>query len=236
MDFSQGAGQSTGSDTIPNGQLAWAVLTVRAVKPSLAGGQYLDVELTIDDEQPYARRKVWEMIGDPKFAGNSEAYRTMGEVAISRILEAGNNAGPANMAGYHIDRYEQLSGLRVPIRIGVEKGRPGYDAKNRVSEWLTPNPQSSSGYADFQLLASGVFNKLGTAAPAKAPATSSGFGGAVPGNAATTQTSFLNPAAATTAPAAAGSSGTGFAATTTATSPSPSDVEKPNNWLTQANQ
>lgn len=172
MDFSGAAGKSTGNgENIPNGQLAWAFITVRGVKPSNSGGQYIDVELTLDDGQPYARRKVWEMIGDPNHPGNSDKYREMGQVAICRILEAGRGAGPHNMAAYQLQSYEQLSGLRVPIKIKIEKGKDGYDDKNKVAEWLTPNPQSS-GHKDFQKLTSGVFNTSAQAG--------GGFGGQPP--------------------------------------------------------
>lgn len=143
MDFSAGAGVSTGGgDPIPNGVLLYAIVNVRGLKPSKSGGGYLDVELTIDDNQPFARRKIWTMVGDPNHAGNSEAYRQMGMVAISRMLESGRGAGPANPAAYHINAYSDLSGLRVPIKVKEVPAQNGYDAKNDVAEWLTPNPQS----------------------------------------------------------------------------------------------
>ena len=67
----------------------------------------------IDANQPFAGRKVFEMIGDPQNSGNSEKYREMGTIAITRILEAGRGAGPNNPDGYKINSYDQLSGLRV---------------------------------------------------------------------------------------------------------------------------
>ena len=255
MDFSAGAGQSTGSDLIPNGQLAWCILNVRGVKPSKGGGQYIDVELTIDDGQPYARRKIWEMIGDPMFQANSEEYRNMGMVAISRILEAGRGAGPNNPQGYKLNGYQELHGLRVPVRIGINKGKDGYDDKNRVGEWLTPNPYSQSGHKEFQLLQQGVYNKAGKPA-ATQPQQSFGFGGQpqAQGNNGgafgsqqnvdnrsqqnTTQSSesgFQQPqqAGANGAASAADQpASTGFASTTAATAASPSDQPS---WLQQAN-
>lgn len=249
MDFSMGAGKGTGSDLIPNGQLAWAILNVRGVKSSQSGGQYIDAELTIDDGQPYARRNIWERIGDPLHPGNSEAYREMGMVAISRILEAGRGAGPNNPGGYKIDNYGQLSGLRVPIKIRIQKGKDGYDDKNCVAEWLTPNPASQSGYKDFELLQSGTFNKADKGKQATAPQQSFGFGGSsapaqpaggVFGSQPQTQqtpsanTGFQQPQQ--TGEGAASATGqpnqTGFASTTNATEPSHS--EQPS-WLQQAN-
>lgn len=174
MDFSAGAGANPEAGLIPNGQLAWAIINVRGLKASQKGGQYIDVELTLDDGQPYARRKLWEMIGDPQHPGNSEAYRQMGTVAICRILEAARGAGPNNQAAYRINAFTDLNGLRVPVKIKVEKGTGGYDDKNKVAEWLTPNPESKTGFADYQLLVSGVHNKTAAAPAPSAP--QGGFG------------------------------------------------------------
>lgn len=155
LDFSQGAGQESPTSLIPKGQLAWVIVHFRGVKASQSGGEYLDLELTIDDGQPYARKKIWEMVGNPFHQGNSEAYRNMGMIAITRMLEAGNNAGPHNPAGYQISSFDQLDGLRVGIKIGVDAGKGNYQDKNRVAEWLTPNPESKSGNKDWNRLMSG---------------------------------------------------------------------------------
>jgi len=259
MDFSQGAGLGNSTDTIPNGQLCWVIINVRGVKVGGSGSQYLDVELTVDDNQPFARRKIWDKIGDPQFAANSEGYRQMGMVAITRILEAGRGAGPNNKAGYVINSYAELSGLRVPIKVGVEKGTDGYEDKNRVGEWLTPNPASQSGYKHYQALMSGQTNVTqpradaapvsgfgqapAAAAPAafgfgqqphtptpSIPAATGGFGAPQPG--------FQQPQQ----PNAAGwgSAETAAAPSTTQASAapamSPSDAAAAPSWMVQANQ
>lgn len=175
MDFSGGAGVASNFDLIPQGQLAWAYVTVRGVKPSKSGGQYLDLELTLDDGQPFARRKVFDKVGDPQHPGNSETYKQMGLIAVTRMLEAGNGAGPNNPAGYQIQNYGQLSGKRVAIKIGIEKGGEGYDDKNRVAEYLTPNPQSQSGHKGYQELMAGNHGAYAKKGAAAQPA--SGFGG-----------------------------------------------------------
>lgn len=198
MDFSGNAGAASPFDLLPNGQLAYAILNVRGVKASASGGGYLDCELTICEGQPYAGRKLWDMIGDPNNAGNSEKYRQMGTIAITRILEAGRGAGPNNPSGYQINSYQDLDGLKVPIKVGVEPGTGGHDDKNRVAEYLTPNPASQSGHKGFALLASGTFN----AAAAAAPAPASGFG--APAGAAGAPAGFGNAPAATAAPAGFG--------------------------------
>lgn len=209
MDFSGSAGAASSFDVIPAGVLVFANLTVRGVKASGSGGGYLDCELTIDAGQPYAGRKFWEMIGDPQNSGNSEKYRDMGTIAITRILEAGRGAGPHNMAGYQINSYDQLSGLRVGVKIGVEAGTGGHPDKNRVAEWLTPNPASQSGNKGWVRLMAGDHGQT-QAAPAAA--AQGGFGGFGVGNAvAGGQSGHAGFAAQNTNGQAAPSSGFGNA-------------------------
>jgi len=264
MDFSSHAGAASTFDTIPNGQLAWAILQVKGVKSSASGGQYIDCELTIDQGQPYAGRRVFEMIGNPFHQGNSEAYRQMGMIAITRILEAGRGAGPNNPAGYKLNDFAELSNLRVAIKIGVEAGKDGHDDKNRVSEWLTPNPASQSGHKHYQKLVQGIFNASaqaqqppasGFGAPAApAPGAQQQFGGF--GNAGTSAGSQPAPATPTSGfgapgggpqpgfqqpPATSSESSGGFAtsAGTPSTSPAaatapPSNPGATPGWLQQA--
>lgn len=176
MDFSGNAGAATAFDTIPNGQLAWATLNVKGVKDSTSGGKYLDVELTLEQGQPYGGRKVFDRIGDPNHPGNSDKYKQMGSIAITRILECGRGAGPNNPEGYKITSYADLTGLRVAVKLKIEEGTDGHDDKNRVGEWLTPNPQSQSGHKFYQKLVAGEHN----ASAQPAAAASNGFGGAQP--------------------------------------------------------
>lgn len=158
------------TDLIPNGQLCWVIIHYRGKQKSKSSdGSYLDLELTVDDGQPFNRRKIWDKIGDPFDPANSEAYRQMGMMAITRMLEAGKNAGPINQAGYNLPDYGLLDGLRVAVKVGVEKGTGGYSDKNRVTEYLTPNPESKSGHKGWSQLQSGVHNadqKVGMVQPA----------------------------------------------------------------------
>lgn len=259
MDFSGSAGAASSFDVIPAGQVAFAILNVKGLKGSASGGGYLDIELTIDEGQPFAGRKVFEMIGDPQNAGNSEKYREMGTIAITRILEAGRGAGPNNLEGYRIQSYEQLSGLRVAVKLKVEAGENGYPDKNKVAEWLTPNPASQSGHKGWQQLASGVFNTAKPAAQAQggfgggqagntqgggfgqtgsaqpSQGASSGFGNAAQGGGQQASSGFQQPAgnAASTAGATSDPASSPFAQNATT---SPSNPTATPGWLQQAGQ
>ena len=233
MDFSKHAGANQANNLIPKGQLAWAIINYRGYKNSNSGGGYLDVELVIDDDQPFARRKIWEMIGDPHNPGNSEGYRDMGARAITHILEAARGAGPENPAGYQLPgdapaAYQALHGLRVPIKIKIEEGKDGYEDKNKVAEWLTPNPQSKSHKAYKQLLA-GVYNtNAGAVQPSVQPTM---FGGAASAQPAAMPTSWGAPPPQP--PAAPPAQAAPPPAATSATPPS-SAAPNPNGWLAQA--
>lgn len=257
MNFAGYAGQGSDFDLLPKGLLVFANLQVRGVQTSATPSRYLDVELTVDQGQPFAGRKLWDKIGDPFFQGNSEKYRQMGQVAITRILEAGRGAGPNNPAAYQLNDFSELSGLRVPIKVGVEEGSDGHDDKNRVTEWLTPNPASASGYKGFQKLTSGdhglpqpngaapAASGFGNAPAASPPAggqTTSGFGGAA-AQPVTQQTSgfgapnpgFPQPLPASSAQTGANGAGEQQPSTQPSTTTFPSDPGTPPNWLAQAN-
>lgn len=251
VDFSGAAGARTATDLIPAGQLAFAILSYRGHKDSTSPnkdgkfGRYLDIELVIDDGQPFARKKIWTKIGDPMHADNTEAYRQMGQVALARICESSRGAGPSNPAGYVLPgdapaAYAALDGLRVAIKIKIEKGRDGYDDKNDVAEFLTPNP-TSGGNKGWLKLQAGQFNMTagaaqppvqssfgmpaGTRTAAPGPTLGSGFQPTAPAQATS---------AATTSPAAP--SATPAAPSTTQPGAAPAAAIQPNGWLTQAQQ
>lgn len=248
MDFSGSAGAASSFDTVPAGLLVFAILNVKGVKASASGGGYLDCELTIVAGQPHAGRKIFEMIGDPQNPANSEKYREMGTIAITRILEAGRGAGPNNPGGYVIEQYSQLSGLRVAIKTGVELGTGGHPDKNRVAEWLTPNPASQSGNKGWVRLAAGDHGGTAPAAAAQTgfggfgaaatlnPAQGGGFGSApATGGFAQSGAGFQQPAGNAPAQSAAPlQTSSGFAAGPPATTQFPSNPGDTPGWLAQA--
>lgn len=128
------------NDLIPNNQLAWAYIHVRSIKTSPdTGTRYLDVELTVADNQPYAKRKLWVNIMDPLFPQNSDGAKNMGLMMLKRIMETCMGATPDNPASYQqLAEYRDLTGKCVPIRISVKKEKDErYDDKNEV-EFLSP--------------------------------------------------------------------------------------------------
>jgi hypothetical protein len=195
MQFSQTSGASAPTDLIPSGFLCWAMLTFRGMKDSQSSNsRYADIELTVADKQPLARKKLWTKVADPDHGGNSEGYRNMGMASLTRMIEAAGIVNPADAASYERlngkrteDILMLLDGKYVAIRVKVEKGGEGYEDKNDVGDYLSPNPQGSS-FKNFTKLTNGDHGvQIGAAAArpgggfgstggSAAPARTGGFG------------------------------------------------------------
>ncbi len=157
-----GAGQDMDNSLLPEGQMAYVRINFRDLHTNTkTGTRSLDLELTICENQPYAGRKIWMYMADPFWGQNSEDHNEMGKVHFARILEIGNGAGPQNMAGYDLgawpEGFQRLSGMVAAVRIGVEKGKDGYNDKNKVVEFLSNNPDSAS-FKMYEALTQGHFN------------------------------------------------------------------------------
>ena len=168
-------------DLIPKGTLLWAVINLKGIRSSnTTTSRYLDLELTIDQGQPFERRKIFVKLGDPNWQGNSEEYRKMGYGAIRRILEAAFGANPNDPQSYNKipdATYFVLHGKRVPVRITIEKGKDGYEDKNSV-EFLSPHSSVKSVVKAYEDLKAGKHIPDGAAtakAPANAPAATPGL-------------------------------------------------------------
>ena len=181
--FSPTSSQQDSISLIPQGALCVANLVVRSIKNSKASGaQYLDVELTVLAGD-YQGRKVFDMIMDPFCPNASDGGRKMGLLALTRICEAIGLFVPTDESSY--TRYNapgttiqnvisDIDGRKVAIRVKVEKGTDGYADKNKVGEWLTPNPNSGSGFKGWNELVNGA--QPVTRAAAFAPPVQAGSG------------------------------------------------------------
>lgn len=180
MQFSTTSGASSPIDLIPRGVRLWALLTFKGMKNSnTSASRFAEIELTVGPEQPFERRKIFSKIGDPDHAANSEGYRNMGMVALTRMLESAGIVDPKNPASYEAmngKTTEQilmlLDGKYVAIVTKIETGTGGHQDKNDVGEYLTPN-ETSSGFKNYTKL---IAKDFGYSGPATA-ASRGGFGG-----------------------------------------------------------
>ena len=182
------------SSLIPNGTLAKVSLHCRGIKQSKnTQGEYLDLELTVVEGE-FARRKVWEICMNPLDPRNSEGAKSMGLMVMTRIFEAAGVFKVGDEASYGkfnspettlVDLAEAMEGAIVGVKLKVEKGTDGHADKNKVGEWLTPNPNSGSAFTNWTKLQQGAGNPptratafgAQMAAPATASSTPPWLGG-----------------------------------------------------------
>lgn len=145
-----------------------AVVNIRGIKTSPnTGSRYLDCEFTLVGGSDNGR-KVWSIVMDPTFEGNSDAAKEMGKKFLVRMLEACGLVTVGNEESYRRfsnlqDLIAALSGQTVVIKVGIKKGSDGFGDKNSVTDFLSPNPESGTSER-FKQVMSGV-----TTAPTASP-------------------------------------------------------------------
>ncbi len=136
-------------DLIPANTIAKARLVLKPgndfSKPMLTRSKsnsdtaYLNCEFIIL-EGLYAKRKIFDKIG---IEGN-DVWVNMGKTRIRAILESAKRINPKDMTetaiqARQINSFDELNGLDVVIKIGVEHDKSGvYNDKNRVAAIITP--------------------------------------------------------------------------------------------------
>ena len=165
--FSPESGAGESSQLIPAGTLHFAQFHPQEIRTSKSGGRYASIELTLIDG-PYERRKIWTLIMDPldpknvkpelRAEGKADGAQ-MGLTALTRILESAgvfNIGNPATYRQFDGATFEQILAAadlkKVAIKIKVKKGTDGYEDKNDVGEWLSPNPKSGGHRAWLTLI------------------------------------------------------------------------------------
>jgi len=188
FDQTTGASGSSSNQLIPHGTLAFALLKVTGVKKSKrTGGEYANLELTINAGE-YERRKVWTVIMNPQDPANMDEIKRaegkpdgakMGLVALTRIFEAAGvfTNDPRSYQKFNgatfVEILQHIEGLTAGIKVKIAKGGDGYDDKNEVAEFLSPNPASGASQ-NWTKLTGGTSvpeaRKSAFTAPVQAPA------------------------------------------------------------------
>jgi hypothetical protein len=142
------------TNIIPKGTLAKVRLTLRPggfddpaqgwtggyAKRGATGAVFLDAEFTIL-EGPYAKRKIWSMIG--LYSPNGPNWANMGRSLIRGILNSARGISdkdnsPEAQARRRISGFADLDGLEFVARIDVGTDSNGED-KNEIRAALAPN-------------------------------------------------------------------------------------------------
>ena len=107
---------------VPPGEYHLSVVAAE-LRESKAGNPYVSVQYRIEDGQPQANRRIFEMY----MLGGSEKARKISEKQLSILLVAAGGESLADLS--------QLVNGHVWAGVKIEEGTNGYADKNRVS-WV----------------------------------------------------------------------------------------------------
>jgi hypothetical protein len=142
-------GQNNNNGLIADKTMSKAVINIRGLKNSQnTGSRYLDCEFTLVGGETNGR-KVWSIVMDPTFEGNSAVAKDMGKKFLVRMLEAAGLVTVGDEASYgkfaNLEALiAALSGQTVAIKVGIKAGTGGFADKNSVTDFLSPNPESGT--------------------------------------------------------------------------------------------
>ena len=175
FDFNSAAEQ-TSFDLIPKGSLVRVRMTVKpggfddasqgwtggyATRNDNTGSVYLNCEFVVM-EGPYARRKMWSLIG--LYSPKGPEWSNMGRTFIKAVLNSargihpGDN-GPAAQNARRINGFADLDGIEFLGKVDWEKDQNGQD-KCVVKSAVTPD------HKDYAALMGGAVSSTPSAATA----------------------------------------------------------------------
>jgi len=142
------------TNVIPKGTLAKVRLTIRPggfddpsqgwtggyARRGTTGAVYLDAEYTVLDG-PYARRKIWSLIG--LYSPKGPDWANMGRSLVRGMLNSARGISdkdnsPEAQAARRIDGFADLDGLEFVARIDIGTDTNGED-KNEIRTAVTPD-------------------------------------------------------------------------------------------------
>lgn len=174
-------------NVIPKGTLAKVRLTLRPggyddpsqgwtggwARRALSGAVYLDAEYTVM-EGPFARRKIWSLIGlhSPK----GPEWANMGRSLIRGILNSARgisdkDLSPEAQARRRINGFGDLDRLEFVARIDIGQDTNG-DDKKEIRSAVTPDHREYARIMGVAGLQFGIAPALGQASQHAAPAAS----------------------------------------------------------------
>ena len=199
------------ANVIPKGTLAKVRLTIRPggfddpaqgwtggyAKRGGTGAVFLDAEYTVL-EGPYAKRKIWSMIG--LYSPNGPNWANMGRSLVRGILNSARglsdkDKSPEAQARRRINGFADLDGLEFVARIDVGTDTNG-DEKNEIRSAVTPDHRD---YAQLMGALAPMVSAQSYAQPGDEPSTPNY-------RAPTNQAQHTQPTQAPSAPAAGFSS------------------------------
>lgn len=117
-------------DLLPKGEYLAEVMD-STMKPTAKGGEYLELVVNILDGD-YANRRIWDRLN---LVNANETAADIARRALSALCHA--------VGVLQVTESEELHGIPFVVCIGVERGKNGYDDKNKVTGYK-PAPGGSS--------------------------------------------------------------------------------------------
>ena len=170
FDFNDAAPQSSG-DLIPAKTYAKVIATIRPgkgnvdmwVTTSASGFEYLNMEFTIVSA-PMAKRKIFQNAG---IGGTTDGHQKAADITrsfIRSLLESARGIDPKDESekaqkARRIQSWGDLVEMEFAVEIGIEKGKDGYDDKNKIQRVLTP------GHANYAKVMAGETILPGSSVP-----------------------------------------------------------------------
>jgi hypothetical protein len=189
---------TSNSDVIPKGTLAKVRMTIRPggfddpsqgwtggyAKRGATGAVYLDAEYTVV-EGPYAKRKIWSLIGlySPKGPdwGNAGRGLIKGILNSARGIADKDNSAQAQ-AKRRIGGFAELDGIEFIARMDIGSDTNGED-KNEVRAAVTPSHRDYAqlmGHGGAASMQAYVQSPATTAPQQNHPATAQGYATTAP--------------------------------------------------------
>ena len=145
---------------IPNGTVCRAIIAVKLgdmeipefgngmwfKKSITSNAKWMELEFTIVGGE-HDKRKFWHKIfvdGDKMGASGIPLAKEIGLSTLRSIIESANNINPSDMSETAMQRrnisgVNDLRGMEICAKVGIEKGTGGYDDQNRLMAAVTPN-------------------------------------------------------------------------------------------------
>ena len=145
---------------IPNGTVCRAIIAVKLgdteipefgngvwfKKSATSKAKWMELEFTVVGGE-HDKRRFWHKIfvdGDKMGASGVPQAKEIGLSTLRSIIESANNINPSDMSEDAMQRrnisgVNDLSGMEICAKVGIEKGTNGYEDKNKLIAAVTPN-------------------------------------------------------------------------------------------------
>jgi hypothetical protein len=188
-DFNSAEEQRSG-ELIPAGTIAPVIMTIRpgqagdggwATASKSSDAEYLSCEFVVT-KGPYTKRRFWEniVISGGKVNENGESIAAnISRSKMRAMLESARNINPSDMSpqaceARRVNGWQDFNGMEFVVKIGIEKGKDGYDDKNKITSVITPDKKAYNTNFDEQQPTAPQQAASGPAAPTTPSWASSG--------------------------------------------------------------